>query len=57
LVAKAQAALDKAQREHEERAESLGAERARIEKRVEAEATRWESERDRLKEALRRARE
>jgi hypothetical protein len=57
LVAKAQAALDKAQREHEERAESLEAERAKIEKRVEAEETRWESESERLKEALRRARE
>jgi hypothetical protein len=49
--------LDKAQREHEERAESLEAERAKIEKRVEAEETRWESESERLKEALRRARE
>jgi len=37
------------QREHEERNQSLDAERAGIEKRVEAEATRWESER--LKEA------
>jgi len=57
LVAKAQAAFDKAQQKHEERAESLDAERARIEKRVAAEETRWESERERLREALGRARE
>ncbi|MGY4497046.1 colicin import membrane protein [Bradyrhizobium sp. GM24.11] len=57
LVAKAQAALDEAQREREERAESLDAERADIEKRIEAEDARWERESDKLKAALRRARE
>jgi hypothetical protein len=41
--------LDKAQREHEERAESLEAERARIEQRLEAEEGNWESERERRK--------
>jgi hypothetical protein len=56
-TARAQAALDKAQREHEERAESLDVERAAIEKRVEAEDARWESEKERLTAALRRARE
>jgi colicin import membrane protein len=56
-VAKAQAALDKAQREHEERVESLDAERARIEQRLEAEEARWESERERFREAIRRARQ
>ena len=34
LVAKAQATLDAAQREHEERSETLHAEQAAIEKRV-----------------------
>jgi colicin import membrane protein len=57
VVAKAQAALDEAQREHEERAESLEAERAAIEKRIEAEEARWNTEKDKLTKALRRARE
>ena len=56
-IAKAQAALDKAQREHEERVQSLEAERARIDQRLEAEDANWESERERLREALRGARE
>jgi hypothetical protein len=33
------------------------AERRDLDKRIEAEDTRWESERERLKDALRRARE
>ena len=57
LVAKAQAALDKARRAHEERSQCLDAERAAIEKRVEAEDARWEGEKERLTAALRRARE
>jgi hypothetical protein len=57
LVAKAQAALDEAQREHEDRAQTLDAERADIEKRIEAEDARWERESDKLKAALRRTRE
>jgi colicin import membrane protein len=57
VVAKAQAALDAAQREHDGRSESLEAERRDIEKRIEAEDRRWESEREKLKDALRRARE
>ena len=56
LVAKAQATLDAAQREHEERSETLHAERAAIEKRVRSEDERWEKERERLTAALRRAR-
>ena len=44
LIGRAQAALDKAQRKHEERAVSLEAEQAEIEKRVQAEDARWESE-------------
>lgn len=57
LVAKAQAVLDRAQQEHEERASILEAERAAIEKRVQVEDARWESEKEKLKDALRRARE
>ncbi|MDI3567634.1 hypothetical protein [Bradyrhizobium sp. Arg816] len=45
LVAKAQAALEKSQRAHEERAKSPDAERAAIEKRVQAEHDHWEKER------------
>jgi colicin import membrane protein len=56
-VARAQAALDTAQREHEKKTESLDAERAAIEERVQAEDARWESEKERLTAALRRARE
>ncbi len=57
LVAKAEAALDEAKQEHESRAEAFDAERRDLEKRIEAEDARWESEREKLKEALRRARE
>jgi hypothetical protein len=56
LVAKAQENLEDAQREHEGRSRALDAERAAIEKRIEAEDARWEDERERLTEALRRAR-
>lgn len=57
LVAKAQAALGKAQRQHEDRSEALAAERAAIDKRIEVEEARWESERERLEKALRNARD
>jgi colicin import membrane protein len=57
LVAKAQAALETAQREHEELSETLDAERRDVERRIEAEDARWESEREKLKDALRRARD
>lgn len=57
LIGRAQAALDKAQRKHEERAVSLEAEQAEIEKRVQAEDARWESEKQKLTAALRRARD
>jgi hypothetical protein len=56
LVAKAQEDLEDARREHEERSKALTAELAAIEKRIEAENARWEDERVRLTEALRRAR-
>ena len=57
LVAKAQAALDAAQREHDERSETLEAERRDLEKRTETEDGRWARERSKLNVALRRARE
>jgi len=55
-TAKAQAALDKAEREHAERAASIEAEIETLEKRSRAENDRWEQERERLRAALRRAR-
>ncbi len=57
LIAKAQAALDGAQREHGERSENLQADRRDLEKRIEAEDRRWEAEQEKLRDALRRARE
>ncbi|WP_314950540.1 cell envelope biogenesis protein TolA [Bradyrhizobium cosmicum] len=56
-VAAAQAALDKARREHEARAEQIEAERAALEERAEAEQGRWDKQRIKLEEAVRRARE
>lgn len=56
-VATAQAALDKARREHEARAEAIDAERAALDERAEAEEARWDKQRMRLEEAVRRARE
>lgn len=57
LIAKAQAALDTAQRAHEKRSEGLEDERSDLAKRIEAEDARWEDEREKLRDALRRARE
>ena len=57
LVTKAQSELDDAQREHEERLGKLEADRHALDKRIEAEDARWESEREKLRDALRRARE
>jgi hypothetical protein len=56
-VAAAEAALDKARREHEARAEEIEAARAALDERAEAEQTRWDKQRMKLQEALRRARE
>ncbi|KRR25239.1 cell envelope biogenesis protein TolA [Bradyrhizobium lablabi] len=53
---RAQAALDKAKREHAKRAEAIEAERAALEKKCRAEDDRWDKERGRLEAALRRAR-
>jgi len=56
-VAKAQAALDKAQHEHEARTSVIDAERARLDERAHAEAERWQEQRKKLQDALRRAKE
>lgn len=56
-VATAQAALDKARREHEARSEEIEAERAALDARAEAEQDRWDKQRMKLEQALRRARE
>jgi len=56
-VASAQAALDDARREHDARAEAIEAERAALDERAEAEQSRWDKQRMKLAEAVRRARE
>lgn len=55
-VATAQAALDKARREHEARAEEIEAARAALDEQAEAEQSRWDKQRMKLEEAVRRAR-
>ena len=55
-VATAQAALDDARREHDAKAEAIEAERAALDERAEAEQGRWDKQRKKLEEALRRAR-
>lgn len=56
-VAAAEAALDKAGREHEVKTEEIEAERAALDERAEAEQARWDKQRTKLEQALRRARE
>jgi colicin import membrane protein len=56
-TAKAQAALEKAEREHAKRTADIHAEVETLEKRSRAEDDRWAKERERLRAALRRARE
>ena len=56
-IAKAQAALDKAKREHDARAGGIEAERAAVERRSQAEDARWEKQKEKLLAAVRRARE
>ncbi|UEM17110.1 cell envelope biogenesis protein TolA [Bradyrhizobium barranii subsp. barranii] len=55
-VAAAHAALDAARREHAAKAEAIEAERAVLDERAEAEQGRWDKQRKKLEEALRRAR-
>jgi colicin import membrane protein len=56
-VAKAQAALDKGKGEHDEKVAALEAERDAVDERLQTEETRWERESEKLKAALRLARE
>lgn len=56
-VAAAQAALDKATRDHEARADEIEAERAALDECAGAEEARWNKQRKKLGEAVRRARE
>jgi hypothetical protein len=53
----AQAAVDKAKREHEAKADAIEAERAGLEKRSQAEDDRWEKQKKTLERVLRQARE
>ena len=55
-VDKAQAAMDKAEQEHAKRAAAIQAEVEALAKRSQAEEARWDKERERLEDALRRAR-
>ncbi|OPY96577.1 cell envelope biogenesis protein TolA [Bradyrhizobium sacchari] len=56
-VAAAEAALDKARREHEARTEEIETARAALDERADVEESRWAKQRTKLVEALRRARE
>jgi colicin import membrane protein len=56
-AADAQAAIETAKREHEKRASTIEMERARLEKRSQAEDARWEKHKKKLEIALRRARD
>jgi colicin import membrane protein len=56
-IANAQAALESAGREHEERVVKIEAERDAIERKSQAENARWAKQKDKLERALRRASE
>lgn len=55
-IAKAEAALDKAREDHQSALDAIERDRAAIEKRIEAEEARWQKEKERLRDALDRAR-
>jgi hypothetical protein len=55
-VQKAQAELDRAEREHARKAEAIEVARAGVEKRAQDEDTRWRKQKHKLELALRRAR-
>jgi colicin import membrane protein len=55
-VAKAQAAFDEAERDHDARAAAIETERAAVEKRAQDEEARWSKQKEKLGAALRRAR-
>lgn len=54
-MARAEAALEKAKREHEKKVSGIETERAAIDKRSEAEESRWTKQKEKLEGALRRA--
>ena len=54
-VAKAQASLDQARTEHEAKVSTIEAQRAALDKRTQDEEARWEKQRKKLEDALRRA--
>lgn len=56
-VAAAEAVLEKARRDHEARADAIETERAALDERAAAEEARWDKQRIKLQEAIRRARE
>jgi colicin import membrane protein len=56
-IAKAQTALEKAGRDHEERVTKIEAERDAVERKSEAENARWAKQKDKLERALGRASE
>ena len=56
-IDKAQNDLDTTEREHAEKAAAIDAERKAVEKKSRAEDARWEKERDRLRAALKSARD
>jgi colicin import membrane protein len=56
-VAKAQAAIEDAKRDHDKRASTIEAVRSALEERSQAEDARWEKQNEKLKLALRRARD
>jgi colicin import membrane protein len=56
-VAKAQSALDKARQDHQAKASAIETDRAAVEMRAQEEEARWNTQREKLEAALRRARE
>ena len=56
-IAKAEAAMEEAERDHEQRAGAIDTERAALEQREQAEDERWNRQKAKLQEALRRARD
>ena len=56
-VAKAQAALERGEREHHKRVATIEAQRDALEKKSQAEKARWTKEREKLESAVRRARD
>ena len=56
-IDKAQAALERGEREHDKRVATIEAERDALEKKSQAENAHWSKEREKLESAMRRARD